>query len=686
MCVRFLPAMTVAGLSAAFGPVFAQDDWVDLDAVVVVAKQVQPEAMAKPLTVMGAEALSRRQASTLGETLRGLPGVAATGFGPHASRPIIRGQDGDRVKILQNSAPVADASAMSFDHAVGVSPYALEQVEILRGPSALLYGGSAVGGVVNLVNRRIVRERLAGASQSVDLRVDSSNQGRLGAFEWEAPIGQDWYGHVDGFAQKNGDTRTPRFTDNGEDPTTGRRVRNSAAQANGVGVGLSKVVGGGHWGVSVEADQSQYGVPKEVHTMIDMDRRRLAVAADQTLSGQLWERVRLRAGVTDYQHHELEQAALTSTFKNRAHDVRVELSHQAMGPWKGLVGLQWEYADFDVTAASGEDPLLPRTTSPKLGLFVLEEMGLGAGTLRVGGRVEQARVKAERTFVVADYGTDGVAEGSILTNGAAQHRSFTPVSVSVEYALALSAATNVGLSLSHVQRAPSSDALFAAGVHHASGLFEAGNAQLDQEKGNHWDVTFSHVHGDHRLKGSVFYSRYANYLTLIQRGSGDTEFFHEHEPGEIEGMPVYDHSGVGARFYGVELEYGTAYRLGSWQFAPKLVYDYVSGKRTSHGAYIPRLTPQRLSPSVDASFGPWLLRGQVQWVGKAKLGEGETVQAEAYTLLDLLVEYRQGPYVWFVKGTNLTNRLAFQANTVDAVRQFAPLAGRAVQAGVRAYF
>lgn len=686
MFVRFLPAMALAGLWVGVGPVLAQDDRVDLDAVVVLAKKVQPEAVAKPLTVVGAQALSRRQASTLGETLRGLPGVSATGFGSNASRPILRGQDGDRVKILQNSAPVADASAMSFDHAMGVSPYALERVEILRGPAALLYGGSAVGGVVNLVNRRIVRERLSGANASVDLRVDSSNDGRLGAFEWEAPIGQDWYGHVDGFAQKSSDTRVPRFTDNGEDPVTGTRVRNSAAQASGLGVGLSKVVGSGHWGMSIEADQSQYGVPKEVNTTIDMDRRRLAFSADQTLAGAFWQRVRLRAGVTDYQHEELEQAAVMSLFKNRANDARLELSHQPIGVWNGLVGLQWEYADFDVTAFGGEDPLMPRTVSPKLGLFLLEETSLGSGTLRVGGRVEQARVKADRTFAVADYGIDGVAEGAIDTGGAAQRRSFTPVSLSVEYTLPVSAATNVGWALSHVQRAPSSDALFAMGVHHASGLFEAGNALLDQEKGNHMDVTVSHAQGDHRFKGSVFYSRYANYLTLIRRTSGDTEFFHEHEPGEIEGMPVYDYSGVGARFYGLELEYGSTHRLGSWLVAPSVVYDYVAGKRTSSGAYIPRLTPQRLTPSVDVSSGPWLLRGQVQWVGKAKLGEGETVQAGAYTLLDLLVEYRHGSAVWFVKGTNLTNRLAFQANTVDAVRQFVPLAGRAVQAGVRAYF
>jgi iron complex outermembrane receptor protein len=324
-------AMFMASFFLNAVPALAQEKSVRLETVVVIGERVQPEAVTKPLTVIDSDELSRRQATSLGETLRGLPGVSATGFGSNASRPIIRGQDGDRVKILQNSAPTNDASAMSFDHAVGVSPYALEQVEILRGPSALLYGGSAVGGVVNLVNRRILRNRLDEASRSVDLRVDGANNNRQGAFELESPVGGDWFLHVDGFAQKNGETRTPVFTDNGEEPETGKRVRNSSADSKGFGIGLSKVTGADYWGFSVESDQSSYGVPKETATTIDMDRQRLGFAADRALGEGLLERVRVRAGFTDYQHKELEGGDLASTFKNEANDLRMELAHRPVG-------------------------------------------------------------------------------------------------------------------------------------------------------------------------------------------------------------------------------------------------------------------------------------------------------------------------------------------------------------------
>ena len=687
MHARIPLAICVASLFVSPVPALAQDKAVSLETVVVIGERVGPEAVAKPLTVIDSDELSRRQATTLGETLRGLPGVSATGFGSNASRPIIRGQDGDRVKILQNSAPTNDVSAMSFDHSVGVSPYALEQAEILRGPSALLYGGSAVGGVVNMVNRRILRSRLDEASRSVDLRVDGANNNRQGAFELESPVGSDWFLHLDGFAQKNGETRTPVFTDNGEEPETGKRVRNSSADSKGVGIGLSKVTGADYWGFSVESDQSNYGVPKETETTIDMDRQRLGFAADRALGEGLLERVRVRAGFTDYQHKELEDGAVASTFKNQANDVRLEFGHRAVAGWKGLVGMQWEYSDLNVLSDEEEEtPLMPRTKSPKLGLFVLEETQLGRGTLRLGGRIERAQVKADRTFNVDDYGADGGPEGEVETTGAALSKSFTPVSASLEYSLPLSASSSLGSSLSHVQRAPSNYELFATGIHHASGLFEAGNTGLGKERGNHLDLTLTHSVGKSRLKASAFYSRYSNYLTLIKRSGANEDFYHAHEAEEIEGVPVYDYSGVSAKFYGGELEFAMSCTQGSWTIAPKLTYDYVIGKRTSNNAYIPRLTPQRLTPSVDLTSGPWRLRGEVQLVGKARLGENETVQASGYSLVNLMAQYQHGRHVWFIKGTNLTDRLAFNANTVDEVRQFVPVAGRAVQAGVRLFF
>ena len=680
MKIRIAIALALSGAATPM-PAFSQEKPVNLDSLFVVGQGVNPDAAARPLVVVDENELFRRSATTIGELLRGLPGVSASGHGANASRPTIRGQDGERVKILQNSSPVSDASAMSFDHAVGANPFALEQVEILRGPAALLYGGNAVGGVINLVDRRILRERIDTPRRSLDLRFDAANEGKQGAAEVETAFARDLFLHVDAFTHRNGDTRTPEFTDTGEEPVTGNRVRNTAARSHGAGAGFSRFSAGGYWGLSLDRYHTEYGVPRETSTTIRLDRDRVGLAAESTQLHAAVERVRLRAGITDYQHQEIEEGAVASTFTNRSNDARVEVALKPRAGWKGLYGAQWEYSDFRVSA-DDEAPLQPRTRSPRLGAFALEERRLGDGTLRLGARLDRAQVRSDSTFSVSSYG-DEAAEGVVSTDGPGKRRSFNPVSASIELSMPGPGAATGTLSLSHVQRAPSATELFSAGIHHASGLFEQGNPALGKEKGNHVDFTLSHASGNHRLRASAFISRYDTYVTLIRRRGTDAFFFHEHEPGEMEEIPVYDYAGVPARLYGGELEYRTRLSLGKWEVSPGLVYDLVIGKRTDSGTRLPRLTPQRLTPSVDLRSGPWRIRPELSLVARAKLGENESFQAAGYGLLNLLVEYRRGSTTWLIAGSNLTNRLAYNATTVDEIRGFAPVAGRAVKVGLR---
>ena len=77
-----------------------------------------------------------RSKTTLGETLDGTPGVSSTYFGPNSSRPIIRGQDGDRIRIFNNGGGLLDVSSLSFDHAVSADPISIERIEVLRGLGA----------------------------------------------------------------------------------------------------------------------------------------------------------------------------------------------------------------------------------------------------------------------------------------------------------------------------------------------------------------------------------------------------------------------------------------------------------------------------------------------------------------------------------------------------------------------
>lgn len=660
MSIRYLLFLPVL---ASSGEVFAQSGSSGALESVVIIDSRPSDSVVAPELMLGPDELDRRRETTIGEMLRGTPGVSATGFGANASRPIIRGQDADRVKILQNSAPAQDISAMSFDHAVAINPFAIDQVEILRGASVLLYGANPLGGAVNLVDRRIPKGPLGDISRSVDLRADSANNGRQGAIELEAgsPNGLSW--HLDGFIQKNGDTRTPRFTD--PSGVTGNRVRNTSAESQGAGIGFSKTFGGSYWGASIESFQSQYGVPKETDVRLDMHRDRLAIAGEQFIEAGPFEKARVRMGTTSYRHAEIESGVTGTTFNSSANDGRVELIQRPLSGWRGVVGFQWEHSRLRVT---GDEALLPDNSGHHLGLFMMQERALGVASLRLAARIEDVRADSS-----ASYQLSG---DRISQNGPGIRRSYAPYSASAELRLPLTQTTQASLSFSQVQRAPSNSELFSMGIHRPSGLFEAGNIDLKNERGNHLDLALTHLQGPHQFKVSLYASRYSNYITLIRRGYDMFEEF-----------PIYDYLGVGAQFHGLELEYKAKGKLGVWQISPRVAFDDIIGKRTNASdERIPRMTPARLTMSVDLVTAGILLRPEILLVGSAKLGEGETNPASGYGMLNFVSEFRNGNQIWFLKGQNLTDRLAYQATTVDEVRPYAPMAGRSLQAGLRMLF
>lgn len=643
-----------------------------LESVVITAPAVSLET---PAVLIDAPALEQRRASTLGETLRGVAGVSATGYGVNSSRPIVRGQDGDRVSLFQNSVPAQDVSAMSFDHAVGVNPYALERVEILRGPSALTYGSNVQGGVINLIDRRILREPVNGATAITDLRFDSANNARQIAAEFEAGRGQGLHWHADVVDSSAGETRTPKFTD--PDGITGRKIRNSSATSRGAGVGVSHIHGSGFWGLSLENFQSEYGVPKETGTRIDLNRNQLTTGGEERFSGEMFEKFRLWLGATDYSHREIESGAVGQTFKTQGGSLRLEILNRPWSGWKGVMGLQWNLVDLKTSMADvTETSLMPNVRSHNTGFFVLQERAVGQGVMRLAARAEDAQARAATTNQVVAWNP-----GSVSTSGAAQSKRFNPVSVSAQYEYLFTPQTRGALSLSHAERAPSNFELFAAGVHKPTGTFEMGNPALSNERANHLDYTLTHRQDGHQFRGSVFASRYSNYITLIRRGSGNTSY--------VDGTtsyPVYDYSGVAATFHGAELEYRARIRLSEWQVSPGVVADEVIGKRSSNNANIVRLPPRRYTGFLEWTRDQWMLRPELQIANAARLGENETNHVGGYTVLNFQAQYRQSNQIWFLKAANLTNRLAYWSTTVDEVRRYTPQAGRSLQLGVKIMF
>jgi iron complex outermembrane recepter protein len=440
--------------------------------VVVTGNPLRAQRPDAATSVLQGDALMLKRSETLAETLAATPSVAMSWFGPSANRPVIRGLDGDRVRMLSNSGASLDASSVSQDHAVPIDPLAMERIEVLRGPAALMYGGSAVGGVVNTIDNRIPSARVNVLSGTAELRLGGASRERGGAAVVEGGQGMlAW--HADVFGRRTSDLQVPAFdrpTGSAITPTQRvTRLPNTAGQASGGAAGASLVGSDGHAGLSVDTYRNRYGSVADEGITLDMKRTRAAFDAESRNPVPGVAAVRLQAAATRYRHQELEaDGAVGTTFTNRGSDARLEVTHQ---PWalgvadaklQGVVGVQAESNTF---SAVGEEAFLPSTRTQQAAVFALEKLTIGRQLeISAGLRLERVRVQCDATVPDTPSCLDGVAA-----------RRFAPRSAALGAQFLLSEGITLSASLASTQRAPTSTELFANGLHVATAAFESGN-------------------------------------------------------------------------------------------------------------------------------------------------------------------------------------------------------------------
>ena len=340
-----------------------------LQPVTITGNPLGTSDLIVPAAAYSGAALLLRSQSTLGETLDGTPGVSSTYFGPNASRPIIRGLDGDRIRILQNSGASIDASGLSYDHAVPSDPISMERIEVLRGPGALLYGGSAVGGVVNVIDNRIPREALfdakGGVTGKADIGLATGNSEKGGGLLLET--GTDRYAlHADVFKRSTGDVSVPiqlPCTRTGS-PSLANKICKSAARTNGGAVGGSVFFNQGYLGASASTYRSDYGTVAEDEVSIRMKSSRYALEGElRGLKGPL-QSIKGQLSRTVYEHTEFDAGAPGTVFKSAGNDLRLEARHAKLGPLEGVVGLQLENSRF---SADGTEAFAPYSSTRQPG-------------------------------------------------------------------------------------------------------------------------------------------------------------------------------------------------------------------------------------------------------------------------------------------------------------------------------
>jgi iron complex outermembrane recepter protein len=651
------------------------------DVIVVTASPLaqQSDETATPVLTLTDDELVHRRQATLGETLAGQPGINFDNFGGGAGRPVIRGQTAPRVQTLSDSANIQDASAISPDHAVSTEPLLLRGIEVLRGPAALLYGGSAIGGAINLLDQKIpVTLPHGGLDFAAEGRLGTADQERSAVGGVTVALGP-FALRAEAVARDTEDYRVPnRF---GQD-----RIGGSFNDTTTVSLGASWIGANGYLGFAYTRQRSNYGLPGHseeygschadgltLHCGVhdddhdehehDHEHEHEHEAPFVKLRSERWdirgeyrdplpgfERARLRASFTDYAHSEIEEDEVGTTFTNRAYDVRLELTHKPIGGLRGVLGFQHSNSDL---GSIGEEQFLPPSTTRNTAVFAMETLQVGPVRLELAARHEWQTIET-------------------TAGRRAEHR---PFSISGAAVWDIDGDYSLAFSLARSQRAPNVQELYSNtlapyfGAHVATNTWELGTPTLGKETARSIDLTFRKTRGATTFTVSAYHQDFSNYI-------------YAETLDRFEDFRLVRYTAADARFTGIDAEIEHRF---SPTFAVSLFGDYVRA-RLDDGGDLPRIPAGRLGGRIDGDWGP--LSADLEYFrvfDQTRIAPFETV-TPGYDMVNATLAYHFDLGRWakaeaFVRGTNLTDALAY--NHASFIKTASPLRGRNVVFGLR---
>ncbi|HEY0011621.1 MAG TPA: TonB-dependent receptor [Allosphingosinicella sp.] len=671
---------------------------VDND-IVVTAPFVRNLNVLAGTQVLTGDDLIREMRPQLGDTLARLPGVSATSFSPGASRPVLRGFQGERVRVLVDGIGSIDVSNTSADHAVTIDPLTADRIEVLQGPAVLLFGSQAIGGAVNVFDRRIPREipedglhfdalgtyssaaneRSIGTgvdlalTRSLAVHLDASYRNtddvRIGGFVLSPTARAEQLASAE---EEEAEGHTEEADEAREFASLRGRLPNSFTETRTLGAGAALIRENGSLGFSVSYYGSRYGVPERpgaghhggdgggegghsehADVSIDLDQIRADLRSEIKLGGALIDRLRLRLGYADYEHTEFEGDEVGTIFQTDGVEGRLELGQADRGGWSGVTGAQFFSRSL---SAVGEEAFLPRNTVDQFGLFTLQELESGPFEFEVAARYEHGGVSAP------DVGID---------------RRFDTVSVAAGLSFEVAPLIRVGANLSRAERAPSAEELLSNGPHAATQSFEIGDPDLRPESSVGGELYVRAQRAGLQFNASVFYNRFQNFI--FQAATGE----------EQDELPVFRYFQQDATHLGFEAgASATVYRRGEFRFVVDGVADYVRATIENGGGPIPRIPPLRLLGGIEAQSDKVNGRLEVERVFRQnRVAELET-PTPGFTLVNASLAFRP----W---GRSNPTSIVLAANNifdVDArrhasfTREFSPLAGRDIRLSARVSF
>lgn len=673
------------------------DEHHDIDEIVVEASPLRRtvEQLAQPTTVLSGDALTSRIAPSIGETLSAELGLSSTYFGPVASRPVIRGQFGERVRVLNNGLDSLDASALSEDHQTSVEGILAERIEIIRGPATLLYGSGASAGLINVVDNRIIERPLERPFSGAVAANVADATGEVAGAGWIA-FGSDRVAvHADVFRRETDDVDIPGFAESRrlraleeaehgeeeegeheEEEEARGTIENSESTTTGGAVGVSFTGDSGFIGFSFSAFDSDYGIPgghghEEEHgeeeelgeeeeeeeeiVTIDLEQTRFDIKGEYRFESAI-ERVRVRAAFNEYEHTEFEGDEVGTVFESDGADLRIEATHQPIGRLEGAFGFQYQRNDFN---AVGEEAYVPASLTERTSVFLFEEFAVSDRVVLQGSaRIEDQSIEVD---VAPDY-------------------SETAFGASIGAVFTLSDEMTLAAHFSRSERHPTAAELYADGPHVAVQRFELGsvtlgNGELDKETSNNLDLT---------LRGNT---ERIDWTVTLFSNSVDDYVVLSPTAAEEDGFQVFEYEQADAELYGYEAEARIELLdTGNGHLHGRVFSDYTFGEEDRSGDYLPRIPPLRYGAALHYILNEFEISVDVtQHEKQSKVARNE-LETDAYALVGAQVSYAmpERNLFFFVRGSNLGDEDSRQH--ASPLKDLVPLPGRAVHAGLRFEF
>jgi iron complex outermembrane recepter protein len=671
------------------------------------------------VSILSGVDLKQKNIVTLGDALASEPGVAASGFSPGASRPIIRGLSDNRVRVLNNGTEVFDVSNLSPDHAPSVSPLLSQSIEVVRGPATILYGSGAIGGVVNVFDSRIpVEAPPTKLSGEVVGRFDSVDLERSGAIALELAVTPHLVVHGDFSIVRTDSRSVPGFALDeriralltpaqrgddsfGNDPHG--EVPNTFVRTKDFGFGASYVWDKGYFGASYNEFLSIYGIPDDPevddptepppHVRLDVRKQQVNVRGSIVDPFPGIGTINFKFDYTDYKHDEIEDHTIGSTFKTDGIDSRLELVHKPIGPFEGSLGGQVFVKDLSIL---GADAFLQPTTTTELAGFLFEEAKVGPVRFQAGGRIEHQNVEIDSSDPTL----------TSLTSPDQKNPDFLPLSAAGGVVYDFAKDYVLALNLTYSQRAPTAEELFARGPHDATFQFLIGDPNLAEETSRGVDVSLRKTDGVVTGSISGYYNYFTDYIDFTPTGNFE------------DGLRVFVYTPKNAEFYGGEAKVQVhllpltitriaaetvsdpksvknvvAHENAESQKNPNDLYldfraDYVHAEDVDTGEPLARITPLRYSASINYQSEKWTATIEGQRVNRQyRVAEFET-STPGYTFVNASVGYNfhVGPTLnnVYLRGTNLLNEEA--RDHLSFLKEVLPLPGRSIVVGLRTTF